>query len=202
MPVDGVRAVHLTVGGPVAPWLRLGLPIVGDAASASLITDNCSIIWPDGDLPSGTLMLGLSEVQSGTTIDGIEVDTSVAPEPDVSSPLSIDHVVINTDSLDRTCAEVERVTGHPLKRIREVGAMRQGFHRLGRGGVIIEVVERPGVDRVSLWGFVVTVADLDSVVTNASGVIGPPRDAVQPGRRIATVASQADLGVAVAFMSR
>jgi hypothetical protein len=202
MPADGVRAVHLTVGGPVDPWLRLGLPIVGDTGSAMLITDNCSIIWPDGDLPSGSLMLGLSEVPAGSTIDGVAVDTSVAPEPDMSSPLSIDHLVINTDSLDRTCAAVERVTGHPLKRIREVGAMRQGFHRLGPGGLIIEVVERPGVDHVSLWGFVVTVADLDGVVANANGAIGAPRDAVQPGRRIATVASSADLGVAVAFMSR
>ena len=202
MPADGVRAVHLTVGGPVTPWLGLGLPSVGDAGSATLITDNCSIIWPDGDLPSGTLMLGLSEVPSGTVIDGVEVDTSIAPEPDVSSPISVDHLVINTDSLERTCAEVERVTGHPLKRIREVGSLRQGFHRLGPGGLILEVVERPGVDHVSLWGFVVTVADLDSVVANANGAIGTPRDAVQPGRRIATVASPNDLGVAVAFMSR
>jgi hypothetical protein len=68
------------------------------------------------------------------------------------------------------------------------------FLRLGE--LILEVVERPGAS-VALWGLVVVVPDV--------GALGPlvdeAKDAVQPGRRIATVRPEAGLGVPVAFMS-
>ena len=75
----------------------------------------------------------------------------------------LDHVVVNTGSLDRTCAAITAATGAPLKRVREAGPIRQGFHRLG--GLIVEVVERvgqPSDDPASLWGLVFNVADLDA----------------------------------------
>jgi hypothetical protein len=48
---------------------------------------------------------------------------------------------------------------------------------------------------------VLTVADLDAAIDRADGLIGAARDAVQPGRRIATVRSSAGLGVPVALLS-
>ena len=48
--------------------------------------------------------------------------------------IGLDHVVVTTDSLERTCAAIEAATGAPLKRVREVGEIRQGFHRLGGAG--------------------------------------------------------------------
>jgi len=116
---------------------------------------------------------------------------------------SIDHVVVMTSSLDRTCGAIEGVLGLPLKRTRDAGrGVRQGFHR--SGDVVIEVVERPDLDSASaaLWGLVLVVDDLDEA-TGWLGpdLVGPPRDAVQPGRRIATVRSEAGLGLPVALMS-
>ena len=83
--------------------------------------------------------------------------------------------------------------------------MRQGFHRVGSGGLIVEVVERPEVTdaHATFWGVVLIVADLDAAVELiGSDRIGAPKDAVQPGRRIATVRGSAGLGTPVALMSR
>ena len=141
---------------------------------------------------------------SVVNIDGIA--TTVVPGVphvwDDGDPFPrLDHIVVMTDSLERTSAAVEAVTGHECRRIRETSTVRQGFHRVGPGGVIIEIVERADVAAAHLWGFVVTVPDLDAVVAGAGGLIGAPRDAVQPGRRIATVRSAAGLATAVAVMS-
>ena len=114
----------------------------------------------------------------------------------------LDHVVVSTDSLERTCAAITEATGAPLRRVREVGVIRQGFHRLG--GLIVEVVERRGQPEgpASFWGLVLNVEDLDAAVAHVGPeLIGPPKDAVQPGRRIATVRDAAGLGLPVALMS-
>ena len=202
MSTGDAPLVQLVVGGPTEPWQALGLPVVPAGDGSALLTSNCPVIWPGGATPPGSIMLAVDPA-SDSVCDGLALAspvTSVRPDP--ASSLSVDHLVINTDDLERTCGEVERVTGYPLKRVRDAGAFRQGFHRLGPGGLIIEVVDRPGATSPDCWGFVITVDDLDAVVESAGGLIGAPRDAVQPGRRIATVAAEANLGVAVAFMSR
>ena len=53
--------------------------------------------------------------------------------------VGFDHVVVMTSSLERTCGAIESATGESLRRIREAGPVRQGFHRLGQ--LIVEVVE-------------------------------------------------------------
>jgi hypothetical protein len=47
----------------------------------------------------------------------------------------------------------------------------------------------------------VTVADLDALAARLGDHLGRIKDAVQPGRRIATLSGAAGLGEAVAFMS-
>ena len=66
-------------------------------------------------------------------------------------------------------------------------------------GAIVEVAEAGGPPR--LWGLVAVVEDLDACAASLGGLLGPPKDAVQPGRRIATVRPEAGLGTALAFMS-
>jgi len=119
----------------------------------------------------------------------------------------VDHVVVLADDVRATCAEIERVSGSPLKRVKESDRGVQGFHRFG--SVILEVVERRLVDpgqnsaNAAYWGFVVTVDDLDAAVAHLGpDVLGAAKPAVQPGRRIATVRSSAGLGVPLALMSR
>lgn len=203
-----VTAVQLHIAGPVAPWERLGLTFgyLPDG-SGRLDLDNCAlIVRPSAVEPSLALGLRIDDRDVVGTIDGVAL-SACAPDVAQGDParlgaFAVDHLVMMTDSLERTSAEVARVTGQPLKRIREApGGVRQGFHRLGPGGVIVEIVERADVTTPALWGFVLTVRDLDAAIAGADGLIGEARDAVQPGRRIATVRSAAGLGVPVALLS-
>jgi len=52
-----------------------------------------------------------------------------------------------------------------------------------------------------LWGLAFEVEDMERTAAALGGLLGSPRDAVQPGRRIATLRPEAGLGPAVAFMS-
>jgi hypothetical protein len=53
-----------------------------------------------------------------------------------------------------------------------------------------------------LWGFVLTVGNLDDVARHMGpDVLSPPKDAVQPGRRIAAFRSGVGLGTAVALIT-
>ena len=114
----------------------------------------------------------------------------------------IDHVVVYTPDLERTCDAIAAATGAPLKRIRDVGPLRQGFHRLGE--LIVEVVTFPGVpvEHATFWGLALNVGDIDALfATYGEAVLSPPKDAVQPGRRIASFRDAASLGLPVAVMT-
>jgi hypothetical protein len=118
--------------------------------------------------------------------------------------IGLDHVVVTTNDLERTCGAIEASTGSPLRRVREVGQIRQGFHRLGGGGLIVEVVERAGLPEAPawFWGLVINVEDLDAAADHIGpDGIGPVTSAVQPGRKIATVRPELGLGVPVALMT-
>jgi hypothetical protein len=52
-----------------------------------------------------------------------------------------------------------------------------------------------------LWGISFLAEDLETPAAALGELLGEPRDAVQPGRRIATVKSAAGLGPAIAFMT-
>ena len=143
-----------------------------------------------------------------TSIDGVPTEV-VAPATPVFvehpvGAIGLDHVVVATDSLERTCGAIADATGAPLKRVREVGEIRQGFHRVGGGGLIVEVVERAGLPEgpATLWGLVLNVEDLDVAVERiGEASIGAAKPAVQPGRSIATVREDAGLGLPVALMT-
>ena len=62
-----------------------------------------------------------------------------------------------------------------------------------------EIVEAPEAPATAFWGATFTVAHLDLLV-QTNRFVGEPQDAVQPGRRIATVTREAGLSMRVAFM--
>jgi len=199
------RIDWLVVGGPISPWQQLGLveadgriPIFGTGIEVDITG------------ASGMLRLVFSGVDPQIMdIDGVAVEVrDPVPPMFADHPLCvshIDHVVITTDSLSRTCGAIADITGSPLKRVREAGAIRQGFHRVGGpGGLIVEVVEREGLteDSASLWGFVLVLDDIAATcATLGPDVVSEPRPAVQPGRSIATVRTDVGLGVPLALMS-
>lgn len=230
---DSAKVEWLTVAGRLDAWAGLGLtisddglvPLIGtamrivDPASAVARGEQGIVGWAVSGISSGIsseigsgIGSGISETvatdSAVTSVDGL-----VTEFVDPLSPMfadhalgasALDHVVVSTDDLERTSTAIAATTGCELKRIRELGTMRQGFHRIGRGGLIVELVERPDLPSgpASFWGLVLIVDDLDA----SCAVLGPEqvsaaKDAVQPGRRIATVRPEVGLGLPVALMT-
>jgi hypothetical protein len=148
-------------------------------------------------------------------LDGLPTAASERPPPDGANThpnrvVSIDHVVVITPALDRTTAAL-RGAGFDLRREREGptpgGSRRQAFFRMGE--VILEVVEAPAGTSIGddpdgparLWGISFLVEELEHTAASLGKLLGEPRPAVQPGRRIATLRKEAGLGPAIAFMT-
>ena len=147
-------------------------------------------------------------------LDGLDTRASEAPPGagavHPNGTLSIDHLVVITPDLDRTAAVLQGA-GFALRRLREGdtpgGSRRQAFFRMGE--LILEVVEAPEGTRIAadpsgparLWGISFLLEDLAAPAAVLGESLGEPREAVQPGRQIATVRSEAGLGTAVAFMT-
>lgn len=215
-----MKLAELWVGGSISSWERLGFvrrdhEMRGGRLEPVIVVPDLILRFSPGGEFGEAGLGGWAFVadelieSSSTSIDGIATDIvkRAADVPVDSHRLGIvgvDHVVVMTGSLDRTCAAITDVIGEPLRRTRDAGGgVRQGFHK--SGSVILEVVERPDHDPAapaSLWGLVFNVADLDEAVAwLGPDVIGAPRDAVQKGRRIATIRSGASLGVPLALMT-
>jgi len=145
----------------------------------------------------------------GWKLGDAEPETADAP-PHPNGVVRVDHVVLLSPELDRTVDEL-RADGFELRRIREGetpgGSTRQAFFRIGEP--ILEVVQAPEGTSVArnpdgparLWGLAFLVADMDATASALGGLLGTPRDAVQPGRKIATLRPEAGLGPAIAFMT-
>jgi hypothetical protein len=199
------RLVALHTGGSREPWQSLGLIFENDTCSLA-----------DVDLVVSDQAPGLFHwVISGEhdeilNIDGIS--TQIVSTPSTRSADSLigtqrmthlDHVVVNTDNLDRTCAAIDAALGAEMRREREVGnGVVQRFHKLEN--TIIEVVTGPHIttEGASLWGMVVSVDDLFELADQVGDqVMSPPKRATQPGRYISTVRGSVGLGVPFALMT-
>jgi hypothetical protein len=66
--------------------------------------------------------------------------------------------------------------------------------------VILELVESD-LSPAAFWGLVVVVDDLDRLAAELGDRLGEIHDAVQPGRRIASLAEHSGVTPAFAFMS-
>ena len=197
--------VGFTIAGASGAWVRAGLRIEDETTWVGGVALR---FVPSSEVASGiTSWTLLGSPQRPDDVDGLPTvhtdDESVSSWTHDLGATSFDHVVVMTSSLERTCRAIEDTTGEELKRVREAGDVRQGFHRLGP--VIVEVVESATVtgDRAEFWGLVLVVDDIHE----AAGRLGPdvisyPKTAVQPGRLIASFRHEAGLGLPVAIMSR
>jgi hypothetical protein len=194
-------------------------------AGAPLDADNTKGIveWTIGWAPETIEALGLNPDDLPGDIDGVPTSAIVGAGTPPVAPAhpngvtTIDHVVVMTPDLNRTVAEFEAL-GIVCRRVREGAsygskAMRQAFFWLGNPDgtddekVIVEVVG-PDVldpDRANeparFFGLALTSIDLEQSAAVIGEHLKPPTDAVQPGRKIATISSKAGSTVALVLMT-
>jgi hypothetical protein len=206
---------EIVVGDPPDAWAAAGFSVDDDgvcrigAVRVRLVGRERGkriLDWSLRDAVAGSLATGL--------VDGLPTRASdTAPAEPATHPngaLSIDHVVLFTPDGGRTTAALKGV-GFKALRVRDTSTygapMRQTFFKAGE--VIIELIgpEEPATDGsadgpAGFFGLALTVADLDATAARLGAGLGTPKDAVQPGRRIATLRHR-DLGlsVAIALMS-
>lgn len=197
---------ELSIADEPDAWRAAGFTV--DAAGQCVVGHVRLWLRPE-EGASGIIAWALGGVDGISSIDGL---ATTAPALDPPEPwthpngsMQLDHVVLATPDLDRTTAALEAVGVH-ARRVRDASpSLRQVFFRLGE--VILEMVGSPVPDPhddrpVALWGLVANVEDLDATKAALGDLLGNPKDAVQPGRRIATLRTRdIGIGTAVAFMS-
>jgi hypothetical protein len=148
----------------------------------------------------GVIALGVEglvgERPDGLPVVGAAPGARPAPAVHPNGALAIDHLVVFTDDRDRT-ADALAAVGGSVRRRGEPPELPAPMAFVRFGELIVEVAQGGG-GPARFWGLTVTVADLDAL---AGPLVGDARDAVQPGRRIATVRRDAGLSVALALMS-
>ena len=211
------RIVELRVAARPGPWAEAGFAVDGDRTRIGATT--IRFVDPGEGPPRGAICGWTLTDVAGGDFDGLETElvaeapaaegTGDSPHPNTA--LTIDHVVAFTADLERTVAAFER-SGVRCRRLREPGEpdagpgppLRQAFFRLGE--TLAELVELPAekvgsADRARFWGLTAVLADLDGAVAELGEKVGPITDAVQPGRRIATIRREAGLGMPVALIT-
>lgn len=196
---------ELVIGDAADAWAAAGFEVVDDAFAVGGVTVR---------LAGDTGMRGIRGWRLDSiddTIDGLATLDRGRPVPSGSHPnraVAIDHVVVGSDDLDRTTAALA-ANGIELRRTRDFDyegvARQQRFFWLG--SVILELIGRavPGQamrGAASFWGLAFVVDDIDETCRRLGDVSSAHRTAIQPGRRISTLAGDR-IGVSpkVAFMS-
>jgi hypothetical protein len=204
---------ELVVGGLPEQWESFGFAKLSSEGARTLFSLGDMALVVDSSHEPGMVSWTLvGSPAQPALIDGVATSYAANTAPTSSTArtgapagrvgcLGVDHVVIRTNDLERTCAAIADATGAEVRRVRDAGGgVTQAFHKLA--DVVVEVVAGgEHVEATHLWGFVVNVADLDALAQWAGpDVVGVPKPATQPGRRIATARSGAGLGVPFALM--
>ena len=199
------RLVALHVGGALTPWQAIGLTF--DEFTCPLADVDIVVSGEAPGLHGWTIDIGRDEI---IEIDGIRTTlvSGSKPRPSLSTigrqkVIGLDHVVVNTDNIDRTTQAITSALGLEVRRERQLGnGAVQRFHKLDN--TIIEVVTGPHITQpgASLWGMVASVDDLFELAEElGEDVTSPPKKATQPGRYISTVRGSVGLGVPFALMT-
>jgi hypothetical protein len=199
------RLVALAVADEPAAWQDAGFAV--DDGGRCWLGDVSVTLTPDRG--KGVTAWALDGIDR--PVDGLPVIDLPPPDPVEAATLhpngttAIDHVVVMTPDLDRTVHALE-AAGLEARRVRDAGSddrpIRQVFFRLG--DPVLEVVGPPepsGDGPARFFGLALTVADLDATAAALGPNLGDVKDAVQPGRRIATLRRSAGCTTAIAFMS-
>jgi hypothetical protein len=194
--VRGPQLAGVALPDPATAWEAVGFNVADNAVSI-------------GDL---TVAVGRPVCESQwwfepaltRPLHGLQ-QAAPAENPNLTNPngaISVDHIVVMSPNLDATTAALEE-QGFELRRSRPVGVREQRF--FWAGTVIIEVVG-PAVPEAegpaSLWGLALVSDDIDASKALLGERLSDPKDAVQPGRRIAAIrTAENHISITIALMT-
>ena len=197
-----MRVAALRIGGEVARWRELGFDVTDEGISA--LGGVRVELLEDAD-PGAIASWALDGEHVPDSIDGLPTERAERGGAQSEHPngvIGIDHVVVLTPSLERTTAAFAEV-GVECRRVREAGeGVRQGFFIVG--DLLVEVVDGTGLEAdapARFWGLTAVVADLDRAADVLGDRLGAIKDAIQPGRRIATIRREAVGGLPLALIT-
>lgn len=199
---------RVEVGDDPAAWRAAGFTV--DETRVAIGNTVVDLVGGDGG--RGIRAVAVDGIDR--EIDGLAFAAShdaEAPDP-LPAPAhrnqvtSFDHLVAMSPHMDRTTTSLESA-GLELRRTRTFGPAddlrRQAFFWLG--DVILEVAgsdTAAGEGAATLWGLALTSTDLDRAAAELGDAMSAPRDAVQKGRRIATIRTrELDISVPIALMT-
>lgn len=206
----GARIEQLVVSASPDAWREAGFTVDDDGGCH--IGEVDVRIVPDAEgtgitswALSGVELAGRTEVEAIPTEAVGRAEPTEASTSHANGATRIDHLVLITPDLTRTIDAIAAI-GPEVRRVRDIGTpespMQQAFFRFE--DVILEVVgppDRPSDGRARWFGIALEVDDLGQPAGVLGERLGRVKDAVQPGRRIATLHDAPDsLSLAVAFM--
>jgi hypothetical protein len=186
---------EIVLADPPDVWQALGFDVVDEVVALGGVRIRL------GGVGEGIVSWSLRNLESDD-LDGLSTSTSHASPPaPVEHPIgatAVDHVVALTPDFDRTVGKL-RAAGLDYRRTREAGnGYRQAFFVLGP--CLLEL-GGPARGEVRFWGLTLVVDDLGAAAERLGDRLGRVKDAVQPGRRIATLRPEAGVGVPLALMT-
>jgi len=197
-----MRVAALRIGGEPRQWRELGFDVGNDGFA--VVGGVRLEVQPSAERGAiGSWALDGDDVPG--SVDGLVTDAAIRGEAGAVHPngvIGIDHVVVFTPSLERTTAAFAEI-GVDCRRVREAnGGARQGFFLVG--DVLVEVIDGVGLEPdapARFWGITAVVSDIEAAAIVLGERLGRIKDAVQPGRRIATVRSEASGGLPLALIT-
>jgi hypothetical protein len=197
-----VTVAELTIGDDPDSWQDAGFSVEDSCCTLGDVVvrfggggrgvDSWVLVHPDRD-PGVIDLDGLST----TLVTGTDPPERARHDNGISG---LDHIVVSTPDIDRTTWAFAGIDVEE-RRTRDTTAggspLRQRFFRMG---TVIEVIGPPEpvgeAGPARFWGLAVVSDDLDGTAATLGDRLGRVKDAVQPGRRIATMRTR-ELGISV-----
>lgn len=198
--------VAVTTPDAAGRWADAGFATVGGSVWLGPVEVRCGVDGPSALVFSRPHPLGLDD------LDGIRwlVDDAAPPPQASHHPNGVDgfdHLVVMAPDLDRVRGALVGA-GFEIRRERAASIAGSEVTQLFAfaGDALLELVAPAGAPSgagaSTVWGVAVISADLDATVATLGDRIGTPRDAVQRGRRIASLRTpEIGLSLTVAVMS-
>lgn len=196
------RLVGLQIGDDAAAWGRVGFEVDGDRFHVGGVT--IELTGPAGT--RGILAWSLEHPEP-FSVDGLSHVERIDPCASTEHPngaTAVDHVVVSTPNVERTTHALERLGLTPRRTVEGIRSRDLVYRFFLLGTCVLEVIGPPdpaGDEPARFRGIAFVAEDLEHLAGTVAGA-GEPREAVQPGRWIVTVDTEAaGISVPAAFMT-